>query len=150
MTAKKRDAEVPAPLEPQTGKKVRGTAEQETAAESAHDDGCSCGCAEHTAEGLPLESLPDEELLYDLADLFKVFGDTTRIKILYALMGTQRCVADIAELIGATQSAVSVAPAAHPQAGAPREVSARRQKRYLLAVGRPCIYHALAGPHAHL
>ena len=107
MTAKKRDAEVPAPLEPQTGKKVRGTAEQETAAESAHDDGCSCGCAEHTAEGLPLESLPDEELLYDLADLFKVFGDTTRIKNLYALMGTQRCVADIAELIGATQSAVS-------------------------------------------
>ena len=33
------------------------------------------------------EDLPDEELLYDLADLFKVFSDTTRIKILYALMG---------------------------------------------------------------
>ncbi|MGI6105512.1 MAG: ArsR/SmtB family transcription factor [Raoultibacter sp.] len=50
---------------------------------------------------------PDEELLYDLADLFKVFGDTTRIKILYSLMGKELCVADIAEEIGATQSAVS-------------------------------------------
>ncbi|MEA5019678.1 MAG: metalloregulator ArsR/SmtB family transcription factor [Gordonibacter sp.] len=73
----------------------------------SHDDGCKCGCASHVeADGL-LECLPDEELLYDLADLFKVFGDTTRIKILYALMGQERCVADIAELIGATQSAVS-------------------------------------------
>lgn len=54
-----------------------------------------------------IESMPDEELLYDLADLFKVFGDTTRIKILYALMGQELCVADIADLIGATQSAVS-------------------------------------------
>jgi len=53
------------------------------------------------------ESLPDEEMLYDLADLFKVFSDTTRIKILYSLMGGERCVADVAEAIGATQSAVS-------------------------------------------
>lgn len=41
--------------------------------------------------------MPDEELLYDLADLFKVFSDTTRIKILFALMGNELCVADIAE-----------------------------------------------------
>ena len=53
------------------------------------------------------ECMPDEELLYELADLFKVFGDTTRIKILYALMEREMCVADIAELIGASQSAVS-------------------------------------------
>ncbi len=53
------------------------------------------------------DSMPDEELLYDLADLFKTFGDTTRIKILYALMERELCVADIAETIGATQSAVS-------------------------------------------
>lgn len=51
--------------------------------------------------------LPDEELLYDLADLFKVFSDTTRIKILYALMEQELCVSDLAALIGATQSAVS-------------------------------------------
>ena len=53
------------------------------------------------------DAMPDEEMLYDLADLFKAFADTTRIKILYTLMGKDRCVADIAELIGATQSAVS-------------------------------------------
>ncbi|MGI6534895.1 MAG: ArsR/SmtB family transcription factor [Eggerthellaceae bacterium] len=51
--------------------------------------------------------LPDEELLYDLADLFRVFSDTTRIKILYALMGKELRVGEIAEVIGATQSAVS-------------------------------------------
>ena len=43
----------------------------------------------------------DEEILYDLADLFKVFSDTTRIKILFALMDKDLCVADIAETIGA-------------------------------------------------
>lgn len=53
------------------------------------------------------DALPGEELLYDLADLFKVFADTTRIKILYALMPGSRCVADIAAAVGASQSAVS-------------------------------------------
>ena len=53
------------------------------------------------------DDLPDEELLYDLADLFKVFSDTTRIKILYALMGRELCVADIAEANETSQSAVS-------------------------------------------
>ena len=72
-----------------------------------HDHRCACGSAEHPSPNQPPESLPDEELLYDLADLFKVFGDTTRIKMLYALMGQELCVADLAELIGATQSAVS-------------------------------------------
>ena len=58
-------------------------------------------------DGQTPDGMPSEELLYDLADLFKVFGDTTRIKILYSLMAESRCVADIAEMIGATQSAVS-------------------------------------------
>lgn len=53
------------------------------------------------------ETLPDEEMLYDLADLFKVFSDTTRIKILFSLMAGELCVADIAQSVGATQSAVS-------------------------------------------
>lgn len=68
---------------------------------------CPRGCAEHDSPHQPNEELPDEELLYDLADLFKVFGDTTRIKILYALMDQDLCVAHLAERIGATQSAVS-------------------------------------------
>lgn len=53
------------------------------------------------------DQLPDEELLYDLADLFKVFSDTTRVKILFTLMGRELCVADIADETGTTQSAVS-------------------------------------------
>ena len=51
--------------------------------------------------------MPDEEVLYDVADLFKVFGDTTRIKILYTLFKQEMCVCDIAEILGMTQSAIS-------------------------------------------
>lgn len=58
-------------------------------------------------QGLVSDGLPDEELLYDLADLFKVFSDTTRIKILFALIEGDKNVSDIAGVINATQSAVS-------------------------------------------
>ena len=51
--------------------------------------------------------MPDEERLYDLAELFKVFGDTTRIRILYVLFESEMCVCDIAELLDMTQSAIS-------------------------------------------
>lgn len=51
--------------------------------------------------------MPDEEMLYDLAELYKIFGDTTRIKILYALFEAEMCVCDIAQLLGMTQSAIS-------------------------------------------
>ena len=51
--------------------------------------------------------MPDEERLYDLAELFKVFGDTTRIRILYVLFESEMCVCDIAELLHMTQSAIS-------------------------------------------
>lgn len=52
-------------------------------------------------------NLPDDELIYDAAELFKVFGDSTRMKILYLLLESELCVCDIVELLGATQSAVS-------------------------------------------
>ena len=51
--------------------------------------------------------MPDEDDLYDLAELYKVFGDSTRIKILYVLFSAELCVYDIARLLGMTQSAVS-------------------------------------------
>ncbi len=51
--------------------------------------------------------MPDEDSLFDLAELYKIFGDSTRIKILYALFEAELCVCDIATLIGATMSAVS-------------------------------------------
>ena len=43
--------------------------------------------------------LPDDEVLYELADLFRVFGDSTRIKILYALHDDELCVQDIANAV---------------------------------------------------
>jgi ArsR family transcriptional regulator len=51
--------------------------------------------------------MPADEVLCDLGDLFKVFGDTTRIKILYALLESELCVCAIAELLNMTQSAIS-------------------------------------------
>lgn len=51
--------------------------------------------------------LPNDETLSDLADLFKLFGDTTRIKILYLLFENELCVCDIASLLNMTQSAIS-------------------------------------------
>ena len=53
------------------------------------------------------QDLPTDELLCDLADLFKIFGDTTRIKILYSLFESEMCVCAIAELLGMTKSAIS-------------------------------------------
>jgi Predicted transcriptional regulators len=53
------------------------------------------------------ESMPEEEILYDLAELYKVFGDSTRIKILYVLFESEMCVCDIAQLLNMSQSAIS-------------------------------------------
>ena len=54
-----------------------------------------------------LEELPDDEILYDLAEMFKMFGDSTRIKILYTLFESELCVGDIAQLLRLSQSSVS-------------------------------------------
>lgn len=54
-----------------------------------------------------LDALPEEEALYDLAELFKIFGDSTRIRILSALYASELCVYDIADLLNMTQSAIS-------------------------------------------
>ncbi|AFV11662.1 ArsR-like transcriptional regulator [Thermacetogenium phaeum DSM 12270] len=51
--------------------------------------------------------MPDDECLFDLAELFKVFGDTTRVKILFALFKAEMCVCDLATLLRMSQSAVS-------------------------------------------
>ena len=53
------------------------------------------------------ESIPADETLYDLAEFFKVFGDSTRIKIICALFKSEMCVCDIATLLGMSQSAIS-------------------------------------------
>ena len=53
------------------------------------------------------EALKDEEKQYELAELFSMFADTTRIRILYALFEAEMCVCDLANLLGMTQSAIS-------------------------------------------
>ncbi len=53
------------------------------------------------------KEMPDEDHLYDLAELFKIFGDSTRIRILYLLLESEMCVCDIATCLSMTQSAIS-------------------------------------------
>lgn len=53
------------------------------------------------------ETMPEEEILYDLAELFKIFGDSTRIKILYVLFESEMCVFDISRLLNMSMSAIS-------------------------------------------
>ena len=76
---------------------------------------CSCGEIERCEAqeihpdrlAIVSEKLPDEENLCDLAELFKVFGDSTRIRILFVLFEAEVCVCDLAQALGMTQSAVS-------------------------------------------
>lgn len=70
-------------------------------------DRCDCSMIHEEIVNMVKSKMPLEENLYDLAELFKVFGDTTRIKILWALDEAEMCVCDIAALLGMTQSAIS-------------------------------------------
>ena len=80
--------------------------------------------------------MPDEEDLYDLAELFKVFGDSTRIRILYVLFESEMCVCDIAALLEMSQSAISHQLRVLKQA---RLVRARREGK--------TVYYFLADDH---
>ena len=73
-----------------------------------HDVEC-CECNEIHGDLIEQvkSRMPDEDNLYDLAELFKVFGDSTRIRILYVLFESEMCVCDIVSEMGMTQSAVS-------------------------------------------
>lgn len=68
---------------------------------------CDCTIIHEDVINKVKAKMPVEENLYDLAELFKVFGDTTRIKILWALVESEMCVCDIAALLNMTQSAIS-------------------------------------------
>ena len=70
-------------------------------------DICDNECIHASVVSYIKEKMPDEETFYDLADLFKVFGDSTRIKILWALENAEMCVCDISVALNMTQSAIS-------------------------------------------
>ena len=70
-------------------------------------DSCHCNFIHEDIVDSVKKNMPKDEILYDLAELFKVFGDTTRVKILYALFENEMCVCDISKLLNMTQSAIS-------------------------------------------
>ena len=80
--------------------------------------------------------MPAEEMLYDLAELFRIFADSTRIKILYVLFEAEMCVCDIAQILNMTQSAISHQLRVLKQA---RLVRNRREGKQ--------IYYSLADDH---
>jgi len=80
--------------------------------------------------------MPGEDTLYDLAELFRIFGDSTRIRILYVLFEAEMCVCDIAQLLGMTQSAISHQLRSLKNA---RLVKARREGK--------TVFYALADEH---
>ena len=82
------------------------------------------------------QELPDEDTLYDLSELFRIFGDSTRIRILYVLFEAEMCVCDIAALLGMTQSAISHQLRALKNA---RLVKSRREGK--------TVFYALADDH---
>lgn len=69
--------------------------------------GCECDHVHDEIVSVVKEGMPKEEKLYDLADFFKMLGDSTRLNILFALDGGPLCVCDIAAALGMTKSAVS-------------------------------------------
>ena len=72
-----------------------------------HAESCEMMHHHHDVVEQVMGEMPQEEDLYDLADFFKVFADTTRIKILYVLLKQEMCVCDIAQTLDMTQSAIS-------------------------------------------
>lgn len=82
------------------------------------------------------EKMPGEDTLYDLTELFRIFGDSTRVRILYVLLESEMCVCDIAALLGMTQSAISHQLRALKNA---RLVKSRRDGR--------TVFYALADDH---
>jgi ArsR family transcriptional regulator, lead/cadmium/zinc/bismuth-responsive transcriptional repressor len=75
--------------------------------ENNNIDICNCSVIHENIVNKVRENMPVDETLYDLAELFKVFGDTTRIKIICALFQSEMCVCDLAALLCMSQSAVS-------------------------------------------
>ena len=82
------------------------------------------------------KEMPSEDTLYDLTELFRIFGDSTRIRILYVLFEAEMCVCDIAALLGMTQSAISHQLRALKNA---RLVKSRREGK--------TVFYALADDH---
>jgi DNA-binding transcriptional ArsR family regulator len=70
-------------------------------------DRCDCNVIHEDVIAKVRKLMPEDEILLNLADMFKVFSDSTRVRILCALQHSEMCVCDIAALLGMTKSAIS-------------------------------------------
>ena len=77
------------------------------ARENENAECCMEECVHEDLLKIVNETMPEETELYDLAELFKVFGDSTRIRILFVLFEAEVCVCDLAQALNMTQSAIS-------------------------------------------
>ncbi|MDD3346089.1 metalloregulator ArsR/SmtB family transcription factor [Oscillibacter sp.] len=105
------------------------------------EDRCGLDCCDfiHAHEDVVervRRELPEEDTLYDLTELFRIFGDSTRVRILYVLFEAEMCVCDLAALLGMTQSAISHQLRALKNA---RLVKSRREGK--------TVFYALADDH---
>ena len=111
---------------------------QETLASNEQPDQCEYMVTHQDVVDKVITKMPEEEVLYDLAELFKVFGDSTRIKILYVLFESEMCVCDIAAILNMTQSAISHQLRVLKQS---RLVKYRREGKV--------VFYSLADNHVH-
>ena len=100
------------------------------------DEVCECEIIHEDVVKRLKATFPKDEMIFDLADFYKIFGDTTRVKILYALDKSELCVCDISALLAMSVSAVS------HQLRTLRESNLVRTKRQ----GK-VIYYSLADDH---
>lgn len=99
-------------------------------------DICDETCVHRELVDMVSEKMPDDEELYDLAEFYKIFGDSTRIRILFTLFNSPLCVCDLAEALGMKQPAVSYQLKILKQA---RLVKSRREGR--------TVYYSLSDDH---
>lgn len=97
---------------------------------------CDCDMIHKELVEAVKEKMPDDNKLYDLADFFKVFGDTTRVRILWALDESEMCVCDLAVLLNMTKSAIS------HQLNALRKANLVKNRR-----SGKIVYYSLADDH---
>lgn len=72
-----------------------------------HSETCECSVIHEDVVRKVRETMPDEDPVYEVSELFKVFGDSTRARIICALTVSEMCVCDLSALLGMTQSAIS-------------------------------------------
>jgi DNA-binding transcriptional ArsR family regulator len=97
---------------------------------------CEYICVHEAVVARVKTSMPGEDTLFDLSELFKIFGDSTRIKILYCLFANEMCVCDIATLLQMSQSAISHQLAVLKRS---RLIASRREGK--------TVFYALADDH---